>query len=109
MLIVYEPVFQAPKEGKDNQPRLFAGTSGMGVMVSLSTDSFHIEYKEGKAEVHLARHLTAEECRALGQALIDTADNNDRMHAEWVAANEALNAEEVDPSNPIRPLRGTFR
>lgn len=109
MLIVYEPIFEAPKEGKDSQPRLFAGTSGMGVMVSLSTDTFHVDYKDGKAEVNLARHLTSDECRALGQALIDTANANDQVHAQWVQANEALNAEEADPTNPSGVLRGTFR
>jgi hypothetical protein len=83
MLIAYHTIFQTIKQEHDTQPQLYAGDSGMGIMVSLSTSDFEVRHKGGKAEVSLARHLTPDECRALGPALIDAADNNERSHAQW--------------------------
>lgn len=78
MLIAYQPIFEA--KAVDSQPEVFAGVGGSAVMISLRTSDFSIHHKDGKAEINLSRHLTAEECRALGKALINAAYDSE---ASW--------------------------
>lgn len=75
MLIAYQPIFEAKSE--DSQPELFAGVGGSAIMLSLRTSDFSVQHKDGKAEISLCRHLTADECRELGKALINAAHDSE--------------------------------
>lgn len=89
MMYTYVPIFQSKKQDEyDKQPDLFAGNSGLGIIVSLRTRDFQVHYKDGVAEIYLARNMTSDECRELGKALIETANVNDKNRKQWKLSSE---------------------
>lgn len=83
MLIAYHPIYQSKKQNDyDRQPELFVGQAGQ-FMLSLRTGDFDVRYKDGKAEVSLARHMSPEEIKAMALAIIDAADAAIKQQAEW--------------------------
>ena len=110
MLIAYNPIFQSKKQNDyDKQPSLFAGNSGMGICLSLNTSDFQVQYVDGKAQVHLSRNLTSDECRELGKALIESANANDRNQAEWVqVCSSGAFPDPQDDTCPTCDGSGTF-
>lgn len=100
MLIAYSPVYESSKWNEpDSQPRLCVGQAG-NFLLTLTTKDFDVVYKDGKAEVTLARHLTGEELKAFALALLGAADGSSRQEKEWQLANERLASAPVDDECP---------
>ena len=86
MLIAYDNLFQLdPEAPYGEKTRLMASNSGhsKGILISLDTSEFRVDYKEGKAEIHLSRHMTTAEARRLAEALVKAADQNDENEKAW--------------------------
>lgn len=96
MLIAYHPIYQSKKENDyDRQPELFVGQA-VQFLLSLRTTDFDIRYKDGVAEVSLARHMSPKEIKTMALAIVDAADAAIRQEKEWDMAQAALNVEPVD-------------
>lgn len=100
MLIAYGMIYESTKWNEpDSQPRLYVGEAG-NFMLSLSTSNFDVRYKDGKAEVSLARHMTADEMKAFALTLLDAAAASAKRDQEWRLANERLQSAPHDDSCP---------
>ena len=106
MLIAYMPVFQTEKKEHDTQPELFVGQAG-NFMVVLRTSDFEVQYKDGKAEVSLARYMTNEELKAFATKLLDAADNSIRDEKQFVIMSSELLVS-ADETCPTCDGSGTF-
>lgn len=62
-----------------------ACNSGMqrGILISLDTNDFRVEHKDGKAEVHLSRTLTNAQARELADKLMTAAAANEEMEKAY--------------------------
>lgn len=99
MLIAYSPVYESTKWNEpDDQPRLFVGNSGMGFMLTLSTSDFNVNYKDGKAEVSLARHMKPEQVKSLALALIDAAEAQIKLDRTWSSSEVLVSSDAECPS-----------
>ncbi len=86
MLIAYDTLMQLePEKPYGEKCRLMACNSGMqrGILLSLDTSDFRIDYEDGKASVHLSRHLTTAQARELAAQLVRAADGNEEMERQW--------------------------
>lgn len=100
MLIAYDPVYESSKWNEpDSQPRLFVGRAG-GYLLSLTTSDFDVRYKDGKAEVTLARHMTPEQARAFALTLLDSANAAIKQENDWRLSSERLASAPVDDECP---------
>lgn len=108
MLIAYRTVHSLPPGMEnDGQPKLSASDSGNDMMVGLQTSDFDVRFKDGKAELFIARHLTYDEARAMGQAMIKAADDRVAYIAQWEADCVILN-EKKDDTCPTCDGEGTI-
>jgi hypothetical protein len=82
MLIAYDTKFRLEAD-KNQTTELYFGTHSNG-LISLSTKNFRIDFEEGRASIHLSRHLDAKEMRELGQALLAAADETEQHEKAWV-------------------------
>ena len=96
MLICYKNVMQLDPEARGEKCRFMLSNSGLqsGIMVSLDSTHFRVEYKDGIGEVCLSRHLTTAQARDLATKLTEVADANEKLselyEAEVADANEKL-------------------
>lgn len=77
MIIAYSDIVRKPQE--HGQPEL-AVCGSVNFMVVLRSTDFDVRYKDGRAEVSLARHMDAAELKALGEAMIRAADDTQHSY-----------------------------
>jgi hypothetical protein len=82
MLVVYDNLLRLAPEPMGEKTE-FAACAAARIMLCLSTDDFRVEYKDGKASVHLTRHITNDEARALAAALTKRAQLLDDQAKQW--------------------------
>lgn len=90
MLIAYDTKFHL--KGSDNEPELLFGIH-MNGSLSLSTKSFRVEYDNGVASVFLARNLTPEQMRNLGEALVSAAHTIEEHQKQYAVVTQ--NSQEI--------------
>lgn len=101
MLIAYDTLFQAlPDLGEQTVLRADSSYGGQ-IMLSMFTSDFTVVYRPGTASVNLTRHITNDQARLLGQALIDRADQLDEQAKQYMEHREGIvgyTAGTVDPA-----------
>jgi hypothetical protein len=96
MIIAFDNVFFLDAE--DDSPALHVHAAGT-IAVSLDAADFEVKHRHGKTSVCLTRHLTDEQARALGQALIARADENDARR-KWSEAASITYSTMDDKAQP---------
>ena len=85
MLVVYDNLLRLPADPKSGETTEFAACAHSKVLLTMSTDDFRVEYKDGKANVHLTRHLTHQQARDLANSILARVDQLELQEKQWVS------------------------
>lgn len=83
MLIAYDNLLRLPADPKSGETTEFAACAHSRVLLTMSTEDFRVEHKEGKASVHLSRHLTHEQARLLANSILERVEQMEKQEKEW--------------------------